>query len=198
MKRKIIFAISFASFLFLVSGIIQVQTVFASYILGYNEDVGKFQNFNLDDNSTTDLNYGGDSFSELESLTYGGGSTYYGIESFNKKKPSTLYTFELVGDTITGTASGNAIDTSNIDAVTFIDGLLYAFDNKRDKLTTIDAVTFIDGLLYAFDNKRDKLTTINLDGSKHGDKKVHGLGNKKIEGLAYGSDDHKSGWIQTR
>jgi len=30
--------------------------------------------------------------------------------------------------------------------------------------------------------------TINLDGSKHGDKKVHGLGNKKIEGLAYGSD----------
>ena len=76
-----------------------------------------------------------------------------------------MLTFELAGGTITGTASGNEIDTSNIDAVTFIDGLLYAFDNKRDKLTTI-----------------------NLDGSKHGDKKVSGLGNKKIEGLAYGSD----------
>ena len=96
MKRKIIFAISFASFLFLVSGIIQVRTVFASYILGYNEDVGKFQNFNLDDNSTNNLIYADDSdpFSELESLTYGGGSTYYGIESFNRREPSTLYTFE--------------------------------------------------------------------------------------------------------
>jgi hypothetical protein len=167
MKYKIIFAISFILFLFLIPGIPQVQTVFASYILGYNEDVGGFQNFNLDDNSTTDLNYGGDSFSELESLTYGGGSTYYGIESFNSSgKASTLYSFELNGDSITGTASENTVDASNIDAVAFIDGLLYAFDNKTDKLTTI-----------------------NMDGEKVGEKKVSGLaGNKKFEGLAYGSD----------
>ena len=166
MKHKIIFAIPFALLLFLVLGIIQVQTVFASYILGYNEDVRGFQNFNLDDSSTTDLNYAGDSFSELESLTYGGGNTYYGIESFNNKKPSTLYTFELVGDTITGTASGNEIDTSDIDAVTLIDGLLYAFDNKKDKLTTI-----------------------NLDGEKESETKVTGFNSsKKFEGLAYGSD----------
>ena len=165
MKHKILFAIPFALFLFLIPGITQVQTVFASYILGYNEDVGGFQNYNLDDNSTADLNYGGDPFSELESLTYGGGNTYYGIESFNGRKPSTLYTFELVGDTITGTASGNEIKASDIDAVTLIDGLLYAFDNKKDKLMTI-----------------------NLDGSKEGNKKVKGLGNKKIEGLAFGSD----------
>jgi hypothetical protein len=164
MKRKIIFAIPFALLLFLVLGTIQVQTVFASYILGYNEDAGGgFQNFNLDDNSTTDLKYGGASFSELESLTYGGGNTYYGIESFNDAgTDSTLYSFELDGGTVTGTASENTIDASNIDAATFVDGLLYAFDNDADKLMTI-----------------------NLDGSKGGDKRVRGLGNKKIEGLAY-------------
>lgn len=167
MKRKIVSAIPFVLFLFFISGIIQVQAVFASYILGYNEDVGGFQSFNLDDNSTTGLNYGGDSFSELESLTYGGGNTYYGIESFNTSgKPSTLYTFELNGENIEGTASENKIDASNIDAVTFIDGLLYAFDNKTDELTTI-----------------------NMDGEKKGEKKVSGLaGNRKFEGLAYGSD----------
>ena len=174
MKPKTMFAALFVLSLFLLPGIIRVQTVFASYMLGTNDLKKKggwqFQSFNMDDNTMTGLNYTGDSFQEMESLTYGGGNTYYGIESFNNTaKDSTLYTFEWDGgDTVTGKESENTFDASNIDASTFVDGLLYAFDNNTDMLTTIDSNT----------------------GEEVGDaKKVTGFNSKKkFEGLAYGSD----------
>jgi len=171
MQRKTMFVTLLALSLFLLPGIIRVQTVFASYILGIN-DLKKhggwnFQSFNLDDNTMAGLNYTGDSFKEMENLAYGGGNTYYGIESFNNTgKNSTLYSFEWDGDTVTGTAGENTFDASNIDAATFVDGLLYAFDNNTDMLTKI-----------------------NLDGEKVGETKVTGFDSKKkFEGLAYGSD----------
>ena len=91
------------------------------------------------------------------------GNTYYGIESFSNTGGSTLYSFELNGDKITGTASENTVDASNIDAATFVNGMLYAFDNDMDMLTTI-----------------------NSDGEEVGAIKVTGFdSSKKFEGLAY-------------
>ena len=171
MKNRMLFAIPFALSLIISIGVIGVQTVFASYILGINDLKNhggwNFQSFNLDNNTMTGLNYTGDSFEEMESLTYGGGNTYYGIESFNSTgKDSTLYSFEWDGgDTVTGEAAGKPFDASNIDAATFVDGLLYAFDNNTDMLTTV-----------------------NLNGEKTGGNKVTGFDHKtKFEGLAYGS-----------
>ncbi len=174
MKFRVACVVSFIALQCFVFGAVGMPSAFASYILGYNEDSnnGEFQIFDFDNKSTTSLSYLGDDFTsggyDLESLTYGGqDGTYYGIKSSNNKnKPSELYSFSLDGDTVTGAASGTEFDASNIDAAAYLEGVLYAFDNKADDLITIDVE----------------------DGSKSSSKNVSGLGNKKIEGLAFSND----------
>ena len=148
--------------------LLMTHTASGSYILGYNEDETKFQMFDMDTNTTQDLTYNGSAFDQVEGLTHATGNTYYGINSYNDGTESMLYSFELDfeldGDDnkITGEKT-NPFTASNIDAAVYINGLIYAFDNKTDTLMSIST----DGVVQ---------TENHVKGVK---------GGKKIEGLAY-------------
>ena len=100
---------------------------------------------------------------EIESLTWAGGTTYYGMRSDNARdSTSQLYKFDISGDDVTWEAVGGEIAYNNIDALQYADGMLYATDNKKDKLLAL-----------------------NTNGEVQGSVDVGALGLKKVEGLAY-------------
>jgi len=147
------------------------QTVFALplSLLGINDDTDQLVLFLGDTDGEVEKTVVTDGVpDEIEDLVWAGGGTYYGIQSFNKNKNSTktsqLYKFELNEDF-------TAADISTVGD---------AFSG-----TDIDAIEYVDGVLYTMDNNKDELITIGTDGTVLDRQEVRSLGLKKVEGLAY-------------
>ena len=111
---------------------------------------------------------------EIESLTWAGGSTYFGIQSYNSRNSkSQLYKFEITDTSATWEKVGNSIGYNNIDALEYANGLLYGMDNKKDKLLVINT----DGAVENAINMKEQGLT-----------KVEGLAYNEIDGKLYASD----------
>ncbi|GEM_PF-2821557 len=160
--------------------LMQGQTALAlstTMILGIDDDSDKFALYDLETNEARLLDAtilsgddrgNGRAPKEIESLTYGGDGIFYGVQSYNWKTTSQLYKFEISDDLndITVETVGTGFDASNIDAVEYADGMLYAVDNSR--------------------NKNELVAVDTLTGQVVGRKSVTGdSGAKKFEGLAY-------------
>lgn len=151
---------------------IQIIIVAAFFCFSSVSAVSAFNIYGVDDDSDTiklfDTSTGifnviaQDVPDEIESLTWAGGSTYYGMQSYNSKKTSQLYKFDISGDQVTWETVGDEIAFGNIDALQYANGILYATDNKKDELISLKT----NGVL---------LDSVN----------VKALGLKKVEGLAY-------------
>jgi len=139
---------------------LSVSSASAFNIYGIDDDS---DTINLFDTSTGIYNViAQDVPNEIESLTWAGGSIYYGMQSYNSKKTSQLYQFDISSDQATWQAVGDEI----------------AFGN-------IDALQYADGLLYATDNKKNELIALNTEGQVQGSVNVGAFGLIKVEGLAY-------------
>jgi len=131
-------------------------------IFGINDDSDRFHSYNLSNGNRTD--FGATMPNEIESLTWGGGNTYYGMQSFNTAgTKSTLYKF-----TIGGNESGGFTVSSKA-------GLSIEYDN-------IDSMEYANGSLYAIDNSLNKMLQLDLDGKVVGS---WDSGLNKVEGMAY-------------
>ncbi len=134
-----------------------------SFVYGINDDEDRIERYDMDAGTTTILS--GTTPDEIESLTWAGGTTYYGMQSGNKKVDnSQLYKFTIDQTSVIWETVGSSIENDNIDALQYADGSLYAIDNRLNELLEI-----------GMDYGKIKTTT-DLSGLTKG---------WKIEGLAY-------------
>ncbi len=134
-----------------------------SFVYGINDDEDRIERYDMDAGTTTILS--GTTPDEIESLTWAGGTTYYGMQSGNKKDDdSQLYKFTIDQTSVIWETVGSSIKNDNIDALQYADGSLYAIDNRLNELLEI-----------GMDDGKIKTTT-DLSGLTKG---------WKIEGLAY-------------
>ncbi|MDM8556883.1 PEP-CTERM sorting domain-containing protein [Desulfococcaceae bacterium HSG7] len=155
------------------------------FIYGINDDDDRIEVYNMDDGSLSFLE--GNTPDEIESLTWAGGTTYYGMQSTNNKTgTSQLYKFELTQTSVSWQKAGEAIEHSNIDALQYADGQLYAIDNFTDQLLTISTA---DETIGDIQGKTD------LNGLTEGGYwktwKIEGLAYN--DGLLYASETKTSG-----
>ncbi|MDM8551161.1 PEP-CTERM sorting domain-containing protein [Desulfobacterales bacterium HSG2] len=199
MRKLKVFSMAMA--LFLIIGL-TAQTAMAlptNLILGIDDDSDQFVLFDIETYEETALTItsGSDAdgkvANEIESLSFdydiynaSGSNVFYGVQSFDSSLTSQLYKFELTDD-LTGISIqtvGDAFEASEIEDMAYIDGSLYAVDNKANELVKINtageliaqtaivgdegaqgfeglAYSFVDGKLYGSATYNDK----DVDGS---------------------------------
>ncbi len=137
-----------------------------SFVYGINDDEDRIERYDMDAGTTTILS--GTTPDEIESLTWAGGTTYYGMQSGNKKVDnSQLYKFTIDQTSVIWETVGSSIENDNIDTLQYAGGSLYAIDNRLDQLLqigtdgSITKTTNLTGL-----TKKWKIEGLAYDGNK--------------------------------
>ena len=112
---------------------------------------------------------------EIESLTWAGATTYYGVYGDDGAKKSQLYKFIISGTTLSSVISVGSPITYTDPSNNIINDL------------ELDALEWINGKLYTMDNNHDRFLVVNpLDASVISSTKMDTI--RHVEGLAYHSD----------
>ncbi len=178
-------------------------------LFGINDDSDLFEIYDMGSGQTTQLSGGAPN--EVESLTYGGGNVYYGMQSYgNTTSQLYKFTYDANSGSVSSEAVGNPIAAKDIETLEYVDGKLYAIDNKGKNLLELsttgqvlnsydlgkagikdaEGMAFVDGVLYASDNKSSKNAKLfALDLSNGIDNVTVAylgkLGFGQVEGLSY-------------